>query len=140
MTIRLLLLGTALSVVAVSGFSLPTSALTSTTAAADHEAMTTFNIYLPLTNTDALEKLVKEQVDPGSPNYHRWLTPAQFKRQFGPSPAAMSSARAALERAGLSVIAEHTQNLTVQGPVWAVESMFATQLEPASTATGSVTR
>lgn len=138
MTIRSLLPGAALSALAVSGFALPSSALTAGAAAADHESMTTFNIYLPLTNTQSLKKLVRDQVEPGSPSYHRWLTPAQFKQQFGPSPAAMRAARAALERAGFTVVAEHTQNLTVQGPVWAVESMFATQLEPASTAKGSV--
>lgn len=138
MTIRSLLPGAALSALAVSGLASPGSACAAADAAADHEAMTTFNIYLPLTNTDALKKLVKDQVEPGSPRYHRWLTPAQFKQQFGPSPATMRSARAALERAGFTVVAEHTQNLTVQGPVWAVESMFATQLEPASTAKGTV--
>ena len=26
-----------------------------------------------------------EQQDPSSPNYHKWLTPAQFGQQFGPA-------------------------------------------------------
>ncbi len=31
-----------------------------------------------------LERLLAEQQDPSSPNYHRWLTPEEFGEQFGP--------------------------------------------------------
>src|SRR3954470_13400153 len=31
----------------------------------------------------ALEKLAAEQQDPNSPNYHHWLTPADFGAKFG---------------------------------------------------------
>jgi len=33
----------------------------------------------------ALQKLMDEQLDPKSSNYHAWLTPQQFGLQFGPS-------------------------------------------------------
>ncbi len=33
----------------------------------------------------ALETLLDEQQDKSSPNYHKWLTPVEFGRQFGPS-------------------------------------------------------
>lgn len=33
----------------------------------------------------ALEKLMAEQLDRSSPNYHKWLTAEQFGEQFGPS-------------------------------------------------------
>lgn len=33
----------------------------------------------------ALDKRMAEQQDPSSPNYHKWLTPAQFGQQFGPA-------------------------------------------------------
>ena len=33
----------------------------------------------------ALQRLLEEQQDKSSPNYHKWLTPEQFGRQFGPS-------------------------------------------------------
>src|ERR1700683_5326410 len=33
----------------------------------------------------ALEKLMVEQLDKSSPNFHKWLTPVQFGKQFGPS-------------------------------------------------------
>jgi subtilase family serine protease len=33
----------------------------------------------------ALRKLLDDQQDKASPNYHKWLTPEQFGRQFGPA-------------------------------------------------------
>jgi subtilase family serine protease len=138
MIIRPLLAGAAaLCTLTLSGLSLPADAGAAASAAADHEATTTFNVFLPLTHTAALEALLGQQVDSSSPNYHHWLTPAEFKQKFGPSPAAFASARAALEGAGLTILAEQTQNLTVKGPVWAVEKLFATQLQPVRTGTGS---
>ena len=130
MTSRSLVTGAMLGALVLSGIS--------TGAPADQDATTTFNVYLPLTHTDALEDLLSQQTDSTSSNYHKWLTVTQFKQQFGPDPAAFASARAALESAGLTVVAEHTQNLTVQGPVAAVERAFATQLVPTRTHNGKM--
>jgi subtilase family serine protease len=33
----------------------------------------------------AIEKLMAQQLDKSSPNFHRWLTPVDFGKQFGPS-------------------------------------------------------
>ena len=33
----------------------------------------------------SLEQLIRDQQDPGSARYHRWLTPQQFGEQFGPA-------------------------------------------------------
>src|SRR6202020_1844580 len=97
--------------------------------AADQNTVTHFNVYLPLTHTDALEKLLQSQTDTTSANYHQWLTPAQFKQQFGPSPADVAKTRQLLEAAGFSVVGEKTQNLEVEGSVSAVERMFNTSIE-----------
>ena len=97
--------------------------------AADPSTIAHFNVYLPLTNTDALERLLQSQTDSTSPSYHQWLTPAQFKQQFGPSAAAVAKTKALLQAAGFTVVGEKTQNLEVEGPVSAVEKMFNTQIE-----------
>ena len=97
--------------------------------AADQSAVTHFRVYLPLTHTDALEKLLQSQTDTASPNYHQWLTPAQFKQQFGPSRSDVAKTKQLLQSAGFKVVGENTQNLEVEGPVAAVEKMFNTQLE-----------
>src|SRR5277367_2969470 len=97
--------------------------------AADQNTIAHFHVYLPLTNTDALEKMLQSQTDTTSANYHQWLTPAQFKQQFGPSAATVAKTKALLQAAGFTVVGEKTQNLDVEGPVSAVEKMFNTQIE-----------
>jgi subtilase family serine protease len=106
--------------------------------AADEDTLAHFNVYLPLTHTDSLEKLLQSQTDTTSPNYHQWLTPAQFKQQFGPSRSDVAKARAMLESAGFKIVAERTQNLVIEGPVSAVERMFNTQIERVKTKSGNI--
>jgi subtilase family serine protease len=106
--------------------------------AADQNSIAHFNVYLPLTHTDTLEKLLQSQTDSTSANYHRWLTPAQFKQQFGPSRTDVAKARQLLEAAGFTVVAERTQNLEVQGPVSAVERMFNTRIDRVQMKSGAV--
>ncbi len=43
-------------------------------------------IVLALRNQAALDKLLAEQQDPGSAQYHHWLTPGEFASRFGPNP------------------------------------------------------
>jgi len=105
---------------------------------ADQDAVTHFNVYLPLTHQDVLEQLLRDQTDSTSPTYHHWLTPAEFKAQFGPSISDMAKARSALEAAGFTVVGERTQNLEVEGSVRAVESLFAAHLEVVRTQEGRI--
>ena len=106
--------------------------------AADQNSITHFRIYLPLTHTDALEKLLQSQTDTGSAGYHQWLTPAQFKQQFGPNRSDVAKAVQLLQNAGFTVVGENTQNLEVEGPVSAVEKTFGTQLERVRVKSGRV--
>ena len=50
-----------------------------------------------------LEKLLEDQRDPSSPDYHAWLTPDQYADRFGLSPADIGKITAWLRGAGLSV-------------------------------------
>jgi subtilase family serine protease len=90
--------------------------------------VTHFNVYLPLTNRAELDQLLRDQTDPASTRYHHWLTPSQFKAQFGPSRPNVDKAKNLLEAAGFRVVGEKTQSLQVEGPAAAVEKMFATHL------------
>ncbi len=96
--------------------------------AADQNAVAHFNVYLPLTHTADLEKLLQAQTDSTSPNYHHWLTPAQFKRQFGPNPSDVARARALLESEGFTIVSEKTQSLEVEGSVGNAEKLFSTRI------------
>src|SRR5215469_16345811 len=42
-------------------------------------------IGLPLRNQPALTALLQRLYDPASPDFHKFLTPAQFTEQFGPT-------------------------------------------------------
>ena len=106
--------------------------------AADPTAVTHFNVFLPLTHTDVLATLLRDQTEPTSSRYHKWLTPAQFKAQFGPDRSAVAKVTSALLAQGFTITGEHTQSLEVEGPVSAVESMFATHLMQAQTDKGQM--
>jgi subtilase family serine protease len=137
-----LAIGVALCALTTLGLSLPSHAATAnhveTLGPADQGAITHFNVYLPLTHQDVLEQLLRDQTDSTSPNYQHWLTPAQFKAQFGPSSSDVAKVRAELEAAGFTVVSERTQSLEVEGPVSAVEAMFATHLQMVRTEKGLV--
>jgi Pro-kumamolisin, activation domain/Bacterial Ig-like domain (group 3) len=51
----------------------------------------------------ALRKLLDDQQDKSSPNYHKWLTPAQFGEQFGPSDGDMQTITLWLQSHGFQV-------------------------------------
>jgi len=105
--------------------------------AADPTASTHFSVFLPLTNKAALEQLLVAQTTPTSPSYHKWLTPTQFKAQFGPNPADLASVKSKLEAAGFTITAQHTQSIEVTGSVSAVEHLFATRLQQVRMAKGN---
>jgi hypothetical protein len=50
-----------------------------------------------------LRKLLDDQQDKKSPNYHKWLTPEQFGRKFGPTDADMQTIASWLQSHGFQV-------------------------------------
>jgi len=83
-------------------------------------------IGLPLRNPDALSNLLQQLYDPASPNYHHYLTPAQFTEQFGPTAADYDAIIAFVKANGLPVEATHPNRvlLDVSGTVAEVERAF----------------
>ncbi len=69
-----------------------------------------------------LESLVRSLDDPGSPLYHRWLTPSQFVRRFGPSAATVSGVERWLDSVGLRPTDVSGFAVHVSKPVGAIES------------------
>ncbi|MEJ0047199.1 MAG: protease pro-enzyme activation domain-containing protein, partial [Rhodospirillales bacterium] len=115
-----------------------TAATTGLTIVGKPEAASavSFEVALPLRNTDKLEALLKAQHDPASPQYHRWLTPAQFGAQFGPDAASVNRVAAALRARGLNV-QTHTRSLHVSGSASLVENTLGTHLQFARSLTGA---
>lgn len=95
-----------------------------------------FDVMLPLRNVDALEALVKAQSDPGSSQYHKWLTPAQFGAQFGPSKATLASVASYLNSRGFSVKV-HTRSIRATGTTDQVSKNFGVHLVTAKSDAGT---
>jgi hypothetical protein len=51
----------------------------------------------------ALRRLLDDQQDKASPNYHKWLTPTKFGKQFGPSDADVQTITSWLKSHGFQV-------------------------------------
>jgi subtilase family serine protease len=77
-----------------------------------------------------LEKLLAEQQDPSSPNYHKWLTPQQFADRFGMSPGDIASVTSWLQSQGFTVerVANSRTQVWFSGPVSKIETVFRTEM------------
>ena len=95
-----------------------------------------FNVYLPLQHQDELDALLDSQKKPGSPEYHKWLTPAQFSSRFGPNPQDMAALSSMLASSGLTVTGMHSHGVRVQGTVETVQRALGAPLVEGVTASG----
>ncbi len=77
-----------------------------------------------------LDQLLAEQQDPNSPNYHKWLTPAEFGLRFGPTDQDIADATNWLRRSGFKI--EQVGNgrlwINFSGDVQKVERAFQTNI------------
>ena len=78
----------------------------------------------------ALKQLIDEMHTPGSPNYHKWLTPDQFGAQFGPSDQDIAAVTTWLTNHGFSVhgINPGHQTIEISGSVAQLRNAFHTQI------------
>ena len=87
-----------------------------------------FEVFLPLHDTSKLRQLLVDQQTPGSASYQKWLTPAEYAARFGPTPAAMARAQAAMKADGLAVSAVHVRSFHVVGTAAQVNRALQTRL------------
>ena len=87
-------------------------------------------LVLPQRNPDVLARLLAAQQDPASPDFRRWLFPAEFEQRFGASDADVSALRAWLTSHGLEVedVPAGRAALVFSGRAADVESAFDTEL------------
>ena len=78
----------------------------------------------------ALEKLLEEQQDPDSPNYHKWLTPEQYAARFGMSEGDLAKVSSWLKSQGLTVdgFSRARTRIFFSGSAAQVENVFRTEL------------
>jgi len=78
----------------------------------------------------ALQELLRAQQDPSLPQYHRWLTPAEFGARFGPSANDMAKIAGWLAAQGFTVEkpSNGRQFILFSGTSAQVEAAFQTQM------------
>ncbi|HKD77648.1 MAG TPA: protease pro-enzyme activation domain-containing protein, partial [Ktedonobacterales bacterium] len=98
--------------------------------ALDSSKVLTLSIGLPMRNQAKLRALLANQYDPNSPLYHDFLTPDQFRQDYGPTDQTVSEVESYLTASGLSNprVSPSHQFIDVQGKVSDVESAFHVQL------------
>jgi subtilase family serine protease len=83
-------------------------------------------IALKLRNSDKLDDFIASLNDPSSPNYKHYLTPEEFKNQFGPTEATVSSVKNFLTSKGFKVedISPNNAFISVSGTTGKMEDAF----------------
>jgi subtilase family serine protease len=82
------------------------------------------------TQQAVLEKLLAEQQDPASPNYHKWLTPEAYADRFGLSPNDTEKISIWLRSQGFSVVqaARGRDWIAFSATAGLIENTFHTQI------------
>lgn len=83
-----------------------------------------------LAQQKALDRLVAEQQDPKSPNYHKWLTPAQYAQRFGLSQNDLSKITAWLQSEGFTIqaVGAGHNRLVFSGTAGSIQSAFKAEI------------
>ncbi len=78
----------------------------------------------------ALRRLLDDQQDSSSPNFHKWLSPEEFGQQFGPSDQDIQTVTAWLTAQGFQVNRVSKGRMVVEfsGTAGLVESTFRTEI------------
>ena len=78
----------------------------------------------------ALRELIGDMHTPGTASYHKWLTPDQFGKQFGPSDQDLATVQAWLGQHGFSVTQVNPGRQTIEfsGNVGQLRTAFHTQI------------
>jgi len=85
-----------------------------------------FAVALPLRNEPQLETLLVQLQDPSSPQYHKFLTQAQFASRFGPTEASKIAVANELRAAGFTVV-EGSVGVYAHGSEASAEKYFGTR-------------
>ena len=90
----------------------------------------TLSLKLTPARQSALDRLIAEQHDPASPNYHRWLSPEEFGRQFGPEPDDIDTLTGWLTSHGFTIdeVSKSRTWINFSGTVADVEGTFHTKM------------
>lgn len=86
--------------------------------------MLQMSIGLALRNQGQLSALLQSLYNPSSPNYHRFLTPAGFAQQFGPTADQRQAVIDYLTQQGFTITQTYPTLIDFKGPVSLAERVF----------------
>lgn len=88
-------------------------------------------LYFRLKNESTLDELLREQQNPTSENYQKWLTPTQFGEKFGVSKDVYQMAISWLENSNIKVTQSWSNRLRLdfQASVSTLQKAFQTQIQ-----------
>ena len=89
------------------------------------------SLQIPAAKQAALDGFLKDQHDPASADYHRWLTPEEFGAKFGPAPEDLAAVSGWLASHGFTVeeVAKSGTWINFSGDVSKVERTFKTHIK-----------
>src|SRR5258706_4024870 len=84
----------------------------------------------PAERQNAFDTLLRQQQDPRSPNFHRWLTPEEIGQQFGPPDEDIAAVSSWLQSQGLQVdsVANSRVRIEFSGQAANVSAAFKASL------------
>ena len=90
----------------------------------------TVTVWLNEHNKPVLDELVRQMYQPGSPNFHHWLTREQYYARFAPTAEDAAQVRDYLVAHNFTVtsVEEHNHYLSAQGRVSDAENAFNVQI------------
>ena len=85
---------------------------------------------MALRHRDDLARLLADQQDPSSPQYHRWLTPDAFTSRFGPTDADLARVTQWLKKKGFTVKSADpsTREVSFAGTVAQAQNVFGVKI------------
>src|SRR5215467_1195302 len=96
---------------------------------ADPSQVITVKVHLKGQNQDQLSAFIQQLHDPTSPNFQKWLTPDQFKAQFGATAGTAGTVQTFLTGHNLKIVSSDSRSITVQGTVGDVQSALHTRID-----------
>ncbi|MGC1676936.1 MAG: S53 family peptidase [Candidatus Binataceae bacterium] len=94
-------------------------------------------VILALHDRAGLDALIAAQQDRSSPQYHQWLTPAEFSARFGPTQSDLAAVRSWLDGRGFTVESQSLalRKVVFSGPAASAEKAFGVKIHTDSTQT-----
>jgi pseudomonalisin len=85
-------------------------------------------VHFALRNSVELDSLLKEQQDPSSPNFRKWLKTGEFDRRFGPPAADVNAVANWLRGEGFTIASATPRRIEFSGDVDHAQRSFAVRI------------